>query len=453
MSIKKSISFTFGAQIINTVIAFISSIIVTRLLGAEGRGEYAIFTNSIAFGVLFFGFSISSTIPYFINSGKAKAEELLTTIIIFSLISAVLVYYTLFLLESTGKLHWALPGSIKSFQYKLIFTGIYLNTLLCGVLSTCLVTFKRFKEVSLYNVSFQVLPLFIYLLLYFKIIPADYTRPFNNLVIVTAIISLISIIAIALLFLKLMPIRPVKKVIPFGLIKQFIFFSSMAYVGNVFQFFSYKLDFWIVDAYDRKKVLGIYSLAVQLSQLLWILPQSLANVLYSYASRGKEEEALYVTLILKKIAFYGSLMFGTIGLVLSWFFIPVLYGKEFTPVVNLMLIFLVGIIPFSIPTILASFFAARGLFKSSFYVAISVSLVTICFYFILIPTYGATGAAVASVFSYLTSTIIFEYLMYKRYGINPLSSLKFNKTTLSDTKKLLKQKDLVIYEKDFKSAL
>ncbi len=444
MSIKKSISFTFGAQIINTVIAFISSIIITRLLGAEGRGEYAIFTNSIAFGVLFFGFSISSTIPYFINSGKAKAEELLTTIIIFSLISTVLVYYTLFLLENTGKLHWVLPESIKSFQYKLIFTGIYLNTLLCGVLSTCLLTFKKFKEVSLYNVSFQVLPLFIYLLLYFKILPVDHTNPFTNLVIVTATISFISIMAILLLFIKIIPIRPMKKIIPFGLIKQFIFFSSMAYVGNVFQFFSYKLDFWIVDAYDGKKILGIYSLAVQLSQLLWILPQSLANVLYSYASSCKEQEALHVTLILKKIAFYGSLMFGIIGLVLSYFFIPVLYGKEFTPVVNLMLIFLIGIIPFSIPTILASFFAARGFFKSSFYVAISVSIVTICFYFILIPGYGAMGAAVASVFSYLTSTIIFEYLMYKKYGINPFSSLKFSKSTLSDTKKLLKQKDLDI---------
>ncbi len=444
MSIKKSISFSFGTQIINTVIAFVSSIIITRLLGAEGRGEYAIFTNSIAFGVLFFGFSISSTIPYFINSGKAKAEELLTTIIIFSAISAVLVYFTLFLLESVGKLHWALPGNIKSSQYKLIFTGIYLNTLLCGVLSTCLLTFKKFKEVSLYNVLFQLLPLFLYLLLYFKIIPADYTKPFNNLVIVTAIISFISIIAITLLFLKLMTIRPVKKIIPFGLIKQFIFFSSMAYVGNIFQFFSYKLDFWIVDAYNGKTTLGIYSLAVQLSQLLWILPQALGTVLYSYASSCKEEEAIHIMLILKKITFYGTLIFAIPGLILSYFFIPLLYGKEFTPAIHLMFIFLTGIIPFSIPSLLGSFFAARGLFKYSFYIGVTVSIFTVCCYFVLIPMYGAIGGAIASVFSYLTSTMLVEYVMYKKYHVNPLYSLKLNRAILSDAKKLLKQQHLTI---------
>ena len=408
-------------------------------MGAEGRGELAIFNNSIAFAVLFFGFSINSTIPYFINSGKAKAEELLTTVIIFSLISTVLVYCTLYLLENVGKLNWVLPGSTRSFQYKLIFTGLYFNTLLGGVLSTCLLTFKKFKEVSFYNVSFQVLPLFIYLMVYFKIIPSDPTTPFVTVIIITAIISFISIIAIVILFIKIVPVRPIKKLIPFGLIKQFIFFSSMAYVGNVSQFFSYKLDFWIVDAYNGKSMLGIYSLAVQLSQLLWVLPQSLANVLYSYASNYKEEEALRVTLILKKIGFYGTLLFGILGLIVSYFLIPVLYGMEFTPAIHLMFIFLIGIIPFSMPTIIASFFAARGFFKFSFYVAMIVSIFTMCSYFVLIPRYGTTGAAFASVFSYLSSTILFEYLMYKKYQVNPFYSLKLNRTILSDLRKLLKR--------------
>jgi O-antigen/teichoic acid export membrane protein len=444
LSIKKSISFTFGAQIINTLIAFVSSIIITRILGAGGRGEYAIFTNAIAFAVLFFGFSINSTIPYFINSGKAKAEELLTTIIIFSFISSLLVLGSLILLENVGKLYWVLPESITYFQYELVFTGIYLNTLLCGVLSTCLLTFKKFKEVSFYNVSFQVLPLLIYLLVYFKVIPSGNKSPFAVMVIVTAIISLLSILAIVLLFIKILPVRPIKKLIPFRLIKQFIFFSSMAYVGNVFQFFSYKLDLWIVNAYDGKTVLGIYSLAAQLSQLLWILPQSLANVLYSYASSYKEEEALRVTLVLKKAGFYGSLVLAIAGIILAYFFIPVLYGKEFTPAIRLMFIFLIGIIPFSIPTILAGFFAARGFFKFSFYVAITVSIATMCTYFIVIPKYGAVGGAVASVFSYLSSTVLFEYLMYRKYKINPFYSLKINKTIFSDIRKLIKQQTVTI---------
>ena len=191
---------------------FISSIIITRILGAEGRGENAIFSNAIAFAVLFFGFSINSTIPYFINSGKAKAEELLTTIIIFIFCSTILVYITLFLIEDAGKLHWALPNSVQSLKFKLIFTGIYFVTLLNGVLNIYLVTYKKFKEVSIYTIAFQVLSLAVYVLLYFEVIPYNHADPFTVVVFVTAILSLTAVIVISFLFIKLLPVRPGKKI-------------------------------------------------------------------------------------------------------------------------------------------------------------------------------------------------------------------------------------------------
>jgi hypothetical protein len=62
---------------------------------------------------LFFGFSINSTITYFINSGKARAEELLTTIVVFTLGSTVLVYIVLNVLGYYGKLGIALPAAFN----------------------------------------------------------------------------------------------------------------------------------------------------------------------------------------------------------------------------------------------------------------------------------------------------------------------------------------------------
>ena len=103
----------------------------------------------------------------------------------------------------------------------------------------------------------------------------------------------------------------------------------MAYVGNVAQFFNYKLDFWVVDEYYGKSNLGIYSLAAQLSQLLWMLPLAISTVLYSYASTGSREDAINFTVRLKQIAFYGTLFLGITGLFLSYYLIPILYGKEF----------------------------------------------------------------------------------------------------------------------------
>jgi O-antigen/teichoic acid export membrane protein len=431
LSIKKSISFTFGAQIINTAIAFISSIFITRILGAEGRGEYTIFTNSISFAVLLFGFSINSTIPYFINSGKTKAEELLTTTFIFSLISTAMVYGILFLLEYIGKLYWVLPDSTRSVQYKLIFTGIYFNTLLSGVLSTCLLTFKKFKEVSIYTVSFQLFPLLIYLLLYFDIIPSNPTNPFVTVVFVTAIISFLSIIAIMILFVRIVPVRPVKKLIPLGLIKQFMLFSSLAYIGNVASFLNYKLDYWIVNEYLGKYELGIYSLAAQLSQLLWILPQAISSVLYSYASSSNSQASIRHAIQLKQLAFYGTLILGIIGLIISYYLIPILYGKEFTSAFNLMIIFLIGVIPYSIPKVSASLFASRGNFTINLIIAVIVFAISIALYLTLIPRYGLIGGAISSAIAYLLAAIMSELWFCKLYKVSIFNLFQIKKGMLS----------------------
>ncbi|MDP4285615.1 MAG: polysaccharide biosynthesis C-terminal domain-containing protein [Bacteroidota bacterium] len=440
MSIKKSISFTFGAQIINSVIGFISSIIITRILGAEGRGENAIFSNAIAFSVLFFGFSISSTIPYFINSGKAKAEELLTTVIIFIFSSTILVFTTLFLLERAGKLHWALPDSIQSLQFKLIFTGIYFVTLLNGVLNIYLITYKKFKEVSIYSVVFQGLPVTVYLLLYFNVIPYNHKDPFTVIVFVTAILSLVSIVAISFLFIKLLPVRPGKKLVPLSLIRKFVFFSSMAYIGNVAQFFNYKLDFWVVDSYFGKSQLGIYSLAAQLSQLLWMLPSAIATVLYSYASIGSREDAINFTVRLKQIAFYGTLFLGVTGLFLSYYLIPILYGNEFKESFNLMKLFIIGIVPFSITTIVSSFFAARGNFKISFFISVGIFMISTIMYFTLIPRFGLRGGAIGSSIAYLIASILSEIWFCKEYKVSYLNLFQIDKSllSLSGLKKIFK---------------
>lgn len=440
MSIKKNISFIFGSQIINTVIGFVSSIFITRILGPEGRGENTIFTNSIAFAVLFFGFSINSTIVYFINSGKVKAEELLSTIILLIIASTIVVFISLNLLEYFNELHLALPLTIQTKSYKLIFTAVYFTSVLNGILLAYLSTYKKFKAISLYGTALQLLPALFYILMFFEILPYNHTDPFKSIVWVTFITAIISSIAIVIIFAKLLPVRPAKKLISVSMIRQFVFFSSMAYVGNIATFFNYKLDFWVMDAYQGKSQLGIYSLAVQLTQLLWLLPTAISTVLYSYASTGSRENAIKFTVQLKQIGFYGTLFLGIIGLTLSYYFIPILYGKEFTPAFNLMSLLIIGVIPFSIPRIIASLFAARGNFKISFLVSVYGFMISTILYFTLIPLWGLYGGAIASSISYIFISIIAEIWFCKKYQVPYLNLFQINKSlfSLSRIRKLLR---------------
>jgi len=431
LSLKKNISFVFSAQILNAFISFLSSIIITRILGAEGRGEYTIFLNTVSFAVLFFGFSINSTISYFINSGKAKSEELLSTIIVFIIASSLLVYGSLYLLQEFSVLELALPGSVQSDFYKFIFTGIYFSLLLNGVLTAYLFTFKKFKTVSFFAVTVQVLPVIIYSLLYFDVISYDHENPIRAVVIAMAIVAIFTILAFVLLFIKNLKIRPAKKLIPFSLIKEFVLFSSLAYLSNVATFFNYKLDFWVIDEYWGKYNLGIYSLAAQLTQLLWILPQAIAAVLYSYASSSSLKAAIRHTIKLKQLAFYGSLILGITGIILSWYFIPILYGREFSAAFELVVIFMIGIIPFSIHIVLISLFAARGHFKITFIISIITLVFAVISYFTIIPRYGLIGGALSSASAYLLATVLAEVWFCKIYRVSIFNLLMVKKEIFS----------------------
>ncbi|HVZ97322.1 MAG TPA: oligosaccharide flippase family protein [Chitinophagaceae bacterium] len=431
MSIKKNISFIFGSQIINTIIGFVSSIFITRILGSEGRGDNTIFTNAIAFSVLFFGFSINSTIVYFVNSNKVKAGELLSTIILLICSSAVLVYYTLNLLEHFNVLRIALPQDIQSKPYKFIFSAIYLTSVLNGVLLAFLSTYKKFKAISVYGTALQLFPTMIYCLMFFNLIPYNHHDPFRSVVVVTFLVAIASSVAIIILFKKLLYVRPARKLMPASLIRQFVFFSSMAYAGNIATFFNYKLDFWVVDFYRGKAELGVYSLAAQLSQLLWLLPQSIATVLYTYASSSEQKQAIDYTIKLKQVSFYATLIFALLGLCLAYFFIPVLYGNEFAPAFYLMCIFITGIVPFSITTVLASLFAARGNFKVNFAVSLITFAISCSMYFTLIPRFGMVGGAVSSAIAYLSATIIIEVWFCRKYKVSLLNLFNPDKSIFS----------------------
>jgi O-antigen/teichoic acid export membrane protein len=254
-------------------------------------------------------------------------------------------------------------------------------------------------------------------------------------------ISFLSLLFGYIVFKHQLKISLSTKLLSTSLIKNFAIFSAMAYIGNVFQFLSYKIDFWFVDAYCGKEQLGIYSLAAQLSQLLWIIPQSLSSVLYTYASKMNVTEALEYALKFKKMAFYATVVLAILGIAISYFFIPILFGEAFKESFYILVIFLVGIVPFSVPIIIASFLGAFGNFKISFYISLFVSILSIFLYYILIPRFGIFGGAIASVTSYVISFLLVEIYMVRYYKVAFLESYFISK---ADANHLLLQVKKII---------
>ncbi|HRD53232.1 MAG TPA: efflux RND transporter permease subunit, partial [Flavobacteriales bacterium] len=65
MSLKRGLIYTFLAQAPTLLLFFVTSTLMTRMLGDEGRGEYALITNQVALLTLLLSLNINYGISYF----------------------------------------------------------------------------------------------------------------------------------------------------------------------------------------------------------------------------------------------------------------------------------------------------------------------------------------------------------------------------------------------------
>jgi hypothetical protein len=89
------------------------------------------------------------------------------------------------------------------------------------------------------------------------------------------------------------------------------------------------MDIWFIDQYHGKAATGIYSLAVNLSQFFWVLPNAIGSVLYSYIAKDGLENNLQNIQRLTKYTFYFNVVAGLMSVLLLNTLIPLFYGEAF----------------------------------------------------------------------------------------------------------------------------
>lgn len=434
MSLRKNILVNYGSQVINTGLAFISSVFITRLLGAEGRGEYSLFASSLQLFVVWLGFSLPVSIIYFVAGEKISKDRIFSTMLLFCILTTLLVILLLTVLNYTGGLWIIFPERFRGINWQLFFVAQFFIMQLNGIIIAYLNAFKIFTPQAKFASVIAFLSLVVWALLYFKIINLPWSG-FQLVVFVSFILS------IPLWLFGFYLLRK-NKIVVFtkSLLKteEFIMvmkFAFIAYLCNAMQFLSYRMDFWFVDYFRGSTSLGVYSLAAALAQLFWILPNAISQVLFSYFSDTKNKNILNQAIQYAHITFIVSLIGAVLFFLLAFFAIPFLYGKEFSNAGWMIGILLLGVLPFTITTILASFFAGTN----RLFVNFRTSLIGLVFaalgYILLIPRWGVMGACIASVISYNASSVYIYYKFYKTTGnkiwkINPLAVLQNMKASL-----------------------
>lgn len=205
----------------------------------------------------------------------------------------------------------------------------------------------------------------------------------------------------------------------FRLLKSEFAYGGMIWLGAVFTFLIYRVDQLMIKQYLGLRELGVYSVAVTLAELMFLVPLSINSALlgklYNTADPQASRRIMSQTL---KLSLYVCLGLALIGIPLC-LLIPLFYGAAYSGAVFSTMILLVGVVFASLANVSTQYFYTRGqpifhLLSTGGALALNIALNSI-----LIPALGIAGAALASSVSYFCYGLFYLALFICREKFAP----------------------------------
>ncbi len=416
MGVYKSISLSFLSQIINLVISFVLSILISRLLGKAGRGEYVLIITSMGFIVQVLCMGMESSITYYLSNKLQTLQSLFYSInkIILAAIGTIIAIIGIQYF-CNSHIFLAAPSGNNKLVYSVCLGILCIINLLNTITASMLNGLKLYNTVIVNSILLQLI-IFIAVIILWAFTFTNYTNTGTILFITIAAYSIIFIVNSKALLAVASTNNNCIKMSKVEL-KAFFKYSFISFLCGVFQYLSYKSDFWVVHYYKGASALGVYSLAATLSQLLWIIPQSIATILFPYSGNLVKEALAIIICRLGRVSLFIIIIIVMAAAALAKYFIPLIYGTEYTEAVHLFIYFLIGIVPFTLVKIISSAFAGIGKIKYNLIISVLSFAIGLIAYLILIPKYGLIGGVIGSNISYFLSTIIALYFFKKNYTI------------------------------------
>jgi O-antigen/teichoic acid export membrane protein len=224
--------------------------------------------------------------------------------------------------------------------------------------------------------------------------------------------------------------------------KDSFIFGLKGHISNVLSFINYRIDIFIIAYFLDDIAVGLYSVAVLISERIWLVSQSVSSVLFArVANLSDDVERNKFTSLASRNTLLITFVGGLILALVSHWFINLFFGESYSQSVIPFLYLIPGVVIFSMSKVLANDFIGRGYPEINTYIAFVTALCNLGLNFWLIPKYGIKGAAIATTSSYLLDALMKScYFSFK----NNISFSEFY---------IIKLSDLTLYKKQINKYL
>lgn len=416
-------SFGTFVDLVVASMLFVSGLFTARVLGSDGRGELAAGIAFVSLAFIAGNMGLHTSNSFYAARGEISDSVLLGNSLAGAAIFSTLTAGILFALAAfTPAIKGSAPGTVIAagcLFLPLMFLDIYLTYILLGK--------QRFVETGALSLVSRAIS-FVFVIL------ACLWLPSVLLVFLATMMVVPARLALMIVFFRRTPIF-VRPALNWSDFRRSMKYAIRARGSDVFQFLNLRLDIFILNYMTNATGLGVYTLAVFISEFSWYPVNGLTRVIYpriAERSGASPAETAQQALLWSRLALTVTVVLA-LGVTAAGFVLIVpLFGSDFAGARLVMLLLLPGTATYSVSRILTDSLAGLGYPHLGSFVALSSLVVTLVLDLMLIPRYGINGAAVASSVAYTSSAVVASLIFARRMNTGLFEPFKIRQVELAE---------------------
>ena len=397
--LAKDSTYNLIQQIWTIVIGLVTSILLARGLGIEQRGIYTLAVLLPELLITFLNLGVAPATVYFISRKKMGPNQTIAhnTSLAFWISTGTILIGVAFIILTQDFLFPDVPTSLL-----LLSLLIIPSSLLISYLSAIFQGLQDFRTYNIISMASQLVML-ILVILFVWVIPLSSTGAM--LAYLTS--NLFGVLAIFILILKKVgaPDRW-NLFLSLPYIRQIIDYGIKSHISNAITYLNYRVDNFILNRIAGAGPVGLYSVSVGLSERLWIPSTAIGSVIFARIASLEDGDIRReeITPLTTRFVLLLSILLAVVAVPLLAWLIPILYSTEYLGSVQPLILLIPGTIAFNVARILSNDIAGRGKPELNMFISAIALIINVLANLFLIPYFNASGAALASTFSY---TILF----------------------------------------------
>jgi O-antigen/teichoic acid export membrane protein len=388
--VARGSALLFGARIIGNAGFFLAVLVLARGLSIPHRGQFAFVTTAAQMTAALSSLGVGSATAIFTAQRPRSRPHLLTNALLWAAVSSLVT--SIVVAAVVDALRGDRPAHVTFVQLILLGLGAIVSSLV-GSVGAFLTGFGKWRAQSFTSAA---APWF-----YAGLLGLCWVGP--GLTVDRALAIWVLLYGLWTLVLVVAAVRRTRPGLPdIPLFRESLRFGLKAWIGGLASLLNYRADQVIMGFIATSTALGIYTVAVNASEVLMILPSAAGTALTPVLARSARTNLGSRTLrafrMVTLVTFGGLIVGATVGS----FLLPIFFGAKYQAAVVPFLWLIggaFGYVAYNLfeAALLAS--SAPGLASMAQVLALAVG---VTLDFALIPSHGATGAAIAA----LVATLI-----------------------------------------------